>query len=1072
MKRTYLILLFCCFCALLSAQTPLDYAVELTQSALSAMEDGAYEDAEQDLLEALQLRDDAVGRRHSLYLASLNDLANLYRRMRRYQEAEQYYLSALEIRRSLSGEHHPDYAVLLNNLSALYAEQGRFAEALRMQQQALAIQEEVQGRQSLSYVIALNNLSQLCKETGDYANAMLYAEQAVAVGREIMDENDPTYATLLNNIGLLMNLTGDYDNAIRHQQQSLETLRLTKGEAHPDYAVALNNLANIYADKGDYAEAERCYRRALDIQRQSIGEYHPEYAATLSNIGAIYDARGEYTEAEQYYRQALEIRREVLGEEHPDYANSLNNLGVLYMEKTDYAKAEQCYRQALEIRRKTLGENHPDYALSLSNLGSLAIAIGDYALAEDYFRQSMRIKQQIVGASHPDYALALNNMAMLSNERGQLQEAERYYLAAIEILRTSLGERHPAYATALCNLAVLYDKMDHPEQAEQYYLEVLSIQRESLGERHADYARTLNNLGALYGNHGDYAKAEQYYRQALAIWREVYGEEHPSYAVLLDNIAQQQLATGHAAEADSLYRQSASIYKEMYLSALDYMSEKQRASYWQMIQRKYAETYPVYVMNRYKSHPEVSSFAYDNELFIKGLLLNSSTRIRYSILESGDDQLIARWRMLNDERHQLMSLQQRNPQSSDLATHRRRAEDIEKQLIASSAAFRENRAQWYIRWQDIRQSLRPGQVAIEFFVAPIREDSVVYCALLLRADSESPLLLPLFEEHAAQRLIHTATEGLVNQTYAAEDNGQALSQLIWGKLLPHLHAGEVVFFAPTGLLHQLAIEALPYNDESTIGDLYNLVRLSSTRELLAPSQDIHHASATLYGGIQYSTASSDPIRYLPGTLREVEQIAALLTGNGLDVQIRSAMDATESSFLSLAGQRRNILHIATHGFFHPDNHPRYSDTDRRATSLSETGVVQTFTRDPLTRCGLLMAGADMQDETGVLTAKEISMVDLRETNLVVLSACETGRGELTGDEVYGLQRAFKMAGAKTIIMSLWPVNDAATQLLMTEFYRNWIERRQSKRQAFRNAQNTVRERFEEPVYWAGFIILD
>jgi CHAT domain-containing protein len=292
-----------------------------------------------------------------------------------------------------------------------------------------------------------------------------------------------------------------------------------------------------------------------------------------------------------------------------------------------------------------------------------------------------------------------------------------------------------------------------------------------------------------------------------------------------------------------------------------------------------------------------------------------------------------------------------------------------------------------------------------------------------------------------------------------------------------------------------------------MSDTYNLVRLSSTRELVMRNKNTPHNTATLYGGIQYQmdstlmfaesekypdlavnrsldadTLDRGGIKPLPGSKKEVEKIATLLQNNQLQAKLFTATNANEESFKALSGQHQNILHIATHGFFWTDSIARRKDYFAQNQSIEDNLNLPT-TADPLNRCGLLFAGAQtawsghsaelpkgVQD--GILTAKEISLLDLRDADLVVLSACETGKGEISGDGVFGLQRAFKQAGAQTIIMSLWPVNDAATQLLMTEFYKNWITNKQSKREAFRNAQNTVRENFEEPVYWAGFIMLD
>ena len=340
--------------------------------------------------------------------------------------------------------------------------------------------------------------------------------------------------------------------------------------------------------------------------------------------------------------------------------------------------------------------------------------------------------------------------------------------------------------------------------------------------------------------------------------------------------------------------------------------------------------------------------------------------------------------------------------------------------------------------------------------------------------------------------------------------GIRLSQLVWGKILPKVQKGETIYFAPAGILHQLAIEYLPHDKRNAVSDLYTMTRLSSTREIALNKTQSQYATATIYGGIQYNvdadnllvesekylqtnnnrslesdTLNRGSVKYLPGTKIEAEHINSLLQENNITAKLYTAAKANEESFKSLSGKHDNILHIGTHGFTWTDSVAKkqdYFSQRMRMQMLSEDKHHDTSI-DPLNRCGLLFAGANIAlqgnsknlpegVQDGILTAKEISLMDLRDANLVVLSACETAKGDITSEGVFGLQRAFKMAGVQTIIMSLWKVNDQATQLLMTEFYNNWIGKHQSKREAFRNAQNTVRIQYEEPEYWAGFIMLD
>lgn len=352
--------------------------------------------------------------------------------------------------------------------------------------------------------------------------------------------------------------------------------------------------------------------------------------------------------------------------------------------------------------------------------------------------------------------------------------------------------------------------------------------------------------------------------------------------------------------------------------------------------------------------------------------------------------------------------------------------------------------------------------------------------------------------------------GDAEEIYKYGKNGTDIYNALWQPLTKYIKEGEIVYFSPAGVLHQLSIEALPISATEILADKYDLRCVSSTREILQSIQQEVIKTAVLYGGIlydidkesmeiesrTYTVDSTTPIRsiyddgmdrgtasYLAGTLQEVENIAKTMKGKKVKYQLYSTDKANEESFLSLSGKRQDVLHIATHGFF-------WTDSVARSQKYFAQRQNDSRYTDPLTRCGLLFAGANIAlrgnsnilsegVQDGILTAKEISLLDLRNTKLVVLSACETARGEITGDGVFGLQRAFKQAGAQTIIMSLWKVDDEATQMLMTKFYEYWLAG-DEKRIAFRKAQNYLRSLkdkygdnpYANPEYWAAFIMLD
>ena len=472
-------------------------------------------------------------------------------------------------------------------------------------------------------------------------------------------------------------------------------------------------------------------------------------------------------------------------------------------------------------------------------------------------------------------------------------------------------------------------------------------------------------------------------------------------------------------------------------------------------------------------HPDaVNTFLYDNTLLEKGLLLTTESAITQLLLDNGHRDLVDSLYQLRHRNAQARHLSKKNLSTDavQLAMERKRAEQRILEICrqaGSPVQFLEQ------TWSDVRNELSGGEVAIEFIRTEDDRGVFYLQALILRHDWQYPRLVTLGrEEPFLQARRNTAL-------YSTPE----FTEQVWSPIIATagLQPGETVFFSPDGAFYMTGIEYLALDDEESINDRYKLVRLSSTREiraLKAKRTASKPDEIVLYGGIQYSSDSTaaQQLQYLPGSLDEVRGIKPLFTRS----QVYTGTQATEASFRALSGRSPSAIHIATHGFCLTDrtveklsqrNVQFVSLSDRQRINLEDVG---------LTRSGLCFSGSGDTwsgkstggQYDGVLTAAEIAGLNLTHTDVVVLSACQTGLGFLTVDGVAGLQRGFKKAGVQTLIMSLWRVDDAATQLLMTEFYRHWVNDRQSKREAFHHARNAVRQRFPEPDYWAGFILLD
>ncbi len=350
----------------------------------------------------------------------------------KYQEAVGVAQRQLQARKRLLGERHPDVAASLNNLAALLYATGDFAGAEALHREALSAKRELLGEEHPSVAVSLSNLARLLDDKGDYAGAEPLLREALAMNRRLLGEEHPRVATIFNNLALLLDNKGDYAAAEALCREALALRRKLLGEEHLSVATTLNNLAELLRAKGHYAGAEPLQREALAIKRKLLGEEHPSVATSLNNLAALLRAKGDYTGAEPLYREALAMNRKLLGEEHRSVATSLSNLAQLLRTKGDYVGAEPLQREALAMQRRLLGEDHPDIATGLNNLAWLCSASGDYTGAELLYRDALAIKRRLLGEDHPSVAVTLHNLAALLRAKGDYAGAEAAWVAAVK----------------------------------------------------------------------------------------------------------------------------------------------------------------------------------------------------------------------------------------------------------------------------------------------------------------------------------------------------------------------------------------------------------------------------------------------------------------------------------------------------------------------------------------------------------------------------------------------------------------------------------------------------------------
>jgi tetratricopeptide (TPR) repeat protein len=997
------------------------------------------------------------------------EAVNLYH-AGRYDAAIPVAMRALALWEQIRGPKHPDVATALTNLALLYHTTGHYTKAEPLLQRALALQEQALGPAHASIALTLNNLAGLYHTMGAYAKA------------------EPFYA-----------------RALRMWEQAL-------GPEHPDIVPSLNNLAGLYHTMGAYAKAEPFYARALTIREQTLGVEHPDVALSLNNLGWLYHTTGDYAKAEPLLQRALRVWEQALGPAHPSVALACTNLAALATTLGDYAQAEPLYQRALGIREQALGSEHPDVAMALNNLAELYHTMGDYTKAEPLYQRALALQEQILGPVHPDVAIALNNLAELYRTMGDYTKAEPLYQRALALQEQGLGSEHPRVAFALNNLGLLYHTTGTYTKAEPLYQRALGIRERALGAEHPDVALSLNNLGWLYHTTGAYAKAEPLYQRALGLMEQALGPAHPDVAGVLSNLVLLCAAQGDLAKAIAYQTRAEQIHEQNIALHLVMGSERQKLLYLATLAGTINITLTLHVALA-PEDPVARRLALTTVLQRKGRTLDALLESLATLRHSLHPQDHARIGQLTAARARLATLMFAKPRTTESRRHRATIHELGQQLEALEADLSRRSAAFRGQTQPVTiealQAVLPPEAALVEFVRfdPFdfqhnQRRPPRYVAYVLHHQGE-PAWIPLGEAQEIEAAVHTLRAALRDpHSQESPQLARALDAILMEPVRTLLGETRTVLLSPDGALHLLPFAALVDTQERYLVEQYQFIYLTTGRDLLRlQAQPPPGQGSVVIANPAFGTPSvpqgntglsSAPARLnriptarevldvsqsffsaLPGTADEAQALQTLLP----QATVLTQAHATERALKHLAAPR--LLHIATHGFFLADVDTSPAPVTGRGLTLSSPRPADRVAPDirvdhPLLRSGLALAGANARrsgEDDGILTALEAAGLHLWGTKLVVLSACDTGVGEVkNGEGVYGLRRALVLAGAETQLMSLWPVSDEGTRDLMIGYYQA-LQAGQGRGAALRQVQRQMLAHpdRQHPFYWASFI---
>lgn len=903
----------------------------------------------------------------------------------------------------------------------------------------------------------------------------------------------------LYNKAELHNKSNNYNKAAEIYQTIITKFEAEFGTNHNYYGLFLNNLAQVYADDKQLNKAFQLFTEAKRNTQNTLGKTHSRYGFILESLAYVCQRQEKFEESVNYAKLAIENIEDNFGQSSVEYAFSQITLGSSYYLSDKVTLALPLMIEASKTLEKQQLIKDPEYHKALNTIGLCYKDLGQYEKAIQFYEKAVRFDENNV--------TYLRNLALAYLDTYKVDEALSLLNKALHIVKSNKGENSEDYAFLISTMGSLYKQIGQSKKAKKHYKESLQIIESTLGKKHSEYASAQGNLATIHTNLKEYDSALVLRKQSLKLTEDIYGKQHFSYTISLNNLIYTLTHMGKYEDALPYLKEQNDLVKKELETSFAFLNQKERVQFFKNNTGQRLDDLLHFNFETNNKYPEVSSLAINNILTRKSLLLNTSKTITNKLKALNDNTISQKIEELSQLRQEV-----NKTKKGDASALQTRINALESDLLKS---YNENFEKVKLSKDFRKNKLQKNEIAIEFkrFVHYPKNSlfsEIQYVAYLYQKNSKTPTVINLFKEKELRKFLVKTNDpnqlyktrgalGKTKRTFFAD----SIYNLVWQPLEKHLIKTKTIYFAPDGLLHKIPFAALPDSNNTLLCEKYSLNQMGNTADIIERHTTPNKSDALFIGGIDYnfnpdgkkqlksnsfSELNADDLlgseknkalntkngtwSYLSGTLDEINTIANQFPKS----KILSKKEATETAFKALSGNSPIILHIATHGYFFPE---KYCDKDNEEDCIRER---YTEAKNPLLRSGLIFANANYawqnggnpyEEDDGILTALEISNLDLSNTDLVVLSACETGLGDIEGSEgVYGLQRAFKMAGVKTIIMSLWEVPDAETAEFMKLFYSNWIDTNDYKL-AFKTAQKTMMQKYRnDPDKWAAFVLFE
>lgn len=951
-----------------------------------------------------------------------------------------------------------------------------------------------------------SDIKKLIEQAEEAENLQLWGK-AIEIRKKIIQILKQSYGKFndetinaLNDLGFLYNELGRYKKAEHSLKEAIEYTKKLYGSEHEETLILRSNLAFLYINRDKYKQAEPLYKENLEISKKLYGLNHSYTVVALNDIGSFYHYLGDFQKAEFFLKKSLEISRKINGLDHKDTISTMQNLGSLFDDLGQYQRAKPLLEEALNLNEKINGFYSLNTGINYKNLSLLYVNLGQFEEAEFHINETFKIYKKLYGLEHLKTARVLNDIAYVYMNNNKNEIALEKIKESIRITKKLLGMRHSNVATSLSNLALIYRNLNQYQEIEPLLKKVLEIDKKIYGITNSNTSTSLHNLGSYYSDLGQYKKAESLQKKALEINKRIFKSDHPKISNSLIGLGWTYKNLGNQKKFISLSKAGTRMELLLIQREVPFLPISDRRAFL----KPFSHNNKLYFSLNFEKE-ENRQLAFFSRLNRQGLL-EEIERNQFNLisLKGQKQNLFLNLKNINQE---LSNKDLTNKQKQVLLSKKK---DLETKLYR------------------ILPNLKPRIVEISEIVDVLPKDSILieyqiyqpfinrewqperYLAMILNpkkikgsiSSGKTNFEISIFDLGPALTIEKKIKEALISTQQESEKEAakrwRELSRLIIEPLAISVNSKKTWFISPDGELNLIPFAALSLPDKNgilieekelrllTTGreqlDLKRNNKLKSNLPLIVSNPSFN--KKTILNNFQENKTSfvksfsqkrtiklkNFKWQSLPWTQKEGEKIAKEING-----KLITEENATANAIINYKNPK--VLHIATHSFYFENRSKKNNQKFSTITSSFNKNLLRFIDdENPLLRSGIVLAGANYPefnfDDDGYLTALEISKLDWNSTEMVVVSGCQSGQGEVkNGESIYGLKRAIAVAGAKSSLLSLWEVDDEATYFFMKSFY-EYLKKGIGRSEALSKTQKEFRESknklWRHPYVWAAF----